>query len=144
MIRDRFPDAANLRIQLLDGNGLTNIADGTIDKIVSLGVFVHLDPWDLYMYLAEIRRVMKSGGLALIEYPNTFTEFGWQRFMFDVERNVNMVRRSNSFVPMDVPMFTNYAEKAGLEVMSTDKETIPRNAVTTLRRLPSAACKANG
>lgn len=134
LVRERFANRQSLRSQVLDGHGLTGIADESVDKVVSLGVFVHLDPWDLYMYLTEIRRVLKPSGSALIEYPNTFTEFGWKRFIFDLDRNVNFGRRHNSFIPLDVSTFENYAIKAGLKIVTTDTQTIPRNAVSTLSR----------
>lgn len=63
-----------------DGESLKEIADNSVDFAFSFDSMVHFN-FDLMMkYVAEIRRVLKDGGRALIHYSNcqdvTGQEFG--------------------------------------------------------------------
>jgi SAM-dependent methyltransferase len=63
----RFPDA-HLEFYQSAGFELTGIASGTIDYVFSFGTFVHIEPAGIAAYLSEIRRVLKPGGVAVIQY----------------------------------------------------------------------------
>lgn len=47
------------------------ISDDSVDLIVSLQVFEHL--WDTAKFLAEVRRTLRSEGIAIISTPNRVT-----------------------------------------------------------------------
>jgi SAM-dependent methyltransferase len=52
------------------GTDFPGIADQSIDFVFSFGVFVHLDLPIVVAYLAEIARVLKPGGRAVIQYAD--------------------------------------------------------------------------
>jgi SAM-dependent methyltransferase len=53
-----------------DGTNFPGIDDNEIDLLFSFGVFVHLDLPIVEQYLAEMRRILKPGASALIQYSD--------------------------------------------------------------------------
>src|SRR4051794_11224539 len=84
-LRERFGDGDGLVYHVGDGRGLP-LADASADAVFSYGVFVHLQHWDIYNYLAETARVLKPGGKAIIQHSNTFSPLGWKRFVGEVPK----------------------------------------------------------
>jgi SAM-dependent methyltransferase len=67
LIAERFPAAQTI---LSGGCDLTGVEDTSVDAIWSFDVFVHVAPSDQAGYLAEIARVLKPGGVAVIHHAN--------------------------------------------------------------------------
>lgn len=44
------------------------ISDASIDAVYTHAVFIHLNIYDIYLYLIEIRRVMRPGARAVIDF----------------------------------------------------------------------------
>jgi ubiquinone/menaquinone biosynthesis C-methylase UbiE len=65
--RTAVPSASH---HLLDGFTLNGFADHSVDVVFSHDVFVHFSSLQVYPYLAEIRRVLKPGGVGLISFYN--------------------------------------------------------------------------
>jgi hypothetical protein len=70
-VRKRFEGRPAVETLLFDGHGLRGVADSSLDAAFSYGVFVHLQPWDIYNYLVELRRTRKPAGKAIIQRANT-------------------------------------------------------------------------
>lgn len=60
----------NRRFIANDGLHLTGVADASIDFVFSMDSLVHVDWPTLQSYLAEIARVLKPGGAAMIHHSN--------------------------------------------------------------------------
>lgn len=58
----------NVSYQKLDGFTLKEFPDASMDFIFSHDVFVHFSSLQVYPYLAEIERVLKNDGLAVISF----------------------------------------------------------------------------
>ncbi len=67
--KKRFSSASNIKF-ILARDASLGIADRTISAIWSFDVFVHLNPDDTAGYLAEFKRVLVPGGIAVIHHPN--------------------------------------------------------------------------
>jgi ubiquinone/menaquinone biosynthesis C-methylase UbiE len=67
--------ANNLSLQHLDGFTLNNVPDSSIDVVYSHDVFVHFSSLQVYAYLEEIRRVLKSNGLGIISFYSFSVSF---------------------------------------------------------------------
>jgi ubiquinone/menaquinone biosynthesis C-methylase UbiE len=67
--------AANLTLHRIDGFTLEPFADASLDFVFSHDVFVHFSSLQVYPYFAEIRRVLKPGGTALISFYNFVRHF---------------------------------------------------------------------
>jgi SAM-dependent methyltransferase len=70
-LRGRFPEALpRMRFYPTSGYELAGIGDGSVDFAFSFGTFVHLEPEGIDAYLAELRRVLRPGGVAVIQYAD--------------------------------------------------------------------------
>jgi ubiquinone/menaquinone biosynthesis C-methylase UbiE len=68
LCRLRFADAENVEFHVNDGRSLSAIASDSVDGVWSFDVFVHIAPQDVDAYLAEISRVLRPGGRAVIHH----------------------------------------------------------------------------
>ena len=66
-LRTRFPDA-NLEFYQSSGFELNGIPSASVDYVFSFGTFVHIEPEGIAAYLSEIQRVLRIGGVAVIQY----------------------------------------------------------------------------
>ena len=66
--RSVFGDNDNVEFHVNDGRSLAFADDNSVDFIWSFDVFVHIEPEDIDAYLAEFRRVLKPGGVAIIHH----------------------------------------------------------------------------
>ncbi len=70
-LRERFPEAVpRMRFYQTKGYDLAGVADASIDFAFSFGTFVHIEPDGIDAYLAELYRVLRPGGLAVIQYAD--------------------------------------------------------------------------
>jgi SAM-dependent methyltransferase len=66
-LRTRYPEA-NLQFYQSSGFELHAIPSASVDYLFSFGTFVHLEPEGIAEYLGEVRRVLKPGAVAVIQY----------------------------------------------------------------------------
>lgn len=133
-LRQRFPGDDRLDIQLLDGQGLHQLADDSIDCAFSYDVFVHLQHWDIYNYLTELNRVLKPGGKAVIHHSNLLSELGWKHFLRDLPMQLNQHKRYGSFIANTPELMREFITRSGLECVRTDTETVRRDCITFIRK----------
>jgi SAM-dependent methyltransferase len=116
--RSRTARLANVEFHLLSGTSLSRFADSTFDKAYSVATLIHLDKEDLFLYLRELARVLRPGGLLYFDTWNLAHEVGWQRWLMEVEHWANSdqsqrkhVARNQFCVPEEV---RRYVQKTGL------------------------------
>jgi SAM-dependent methyltransferase len=68
LCRRRFAKAENMELHVNDGRSLPFIPDESVDGVWSFDVFVHIASRDIEAYVAEISRVLKRGGRAVIHH----------------------------------------------------------------------------
>ncbi len=105
----------------LDGPHLRLFADGAMDKGYCVAVFIHMDKEDMQLYLREVARVLRPGGLFYFDAWNLAHPVGWQRFAYEVDqigRSDPMQRKDvarNQFTtPEEIRLFVR---AAGLELV---------------------------
>lgn len=65
----RFPGhAGRLRFYPTSGYEMAGIETGSVDLVFSFDCFVHVEPEGIAQYLAEIERVLRPGGRAVLHY----------------------------------------------------------------------------
>jgi SAM-dependent methyltransferase len=75
-LEQRFPDAADkLRFYRTSGYELHGVDSDSVDFVFSFGTFVHIDPEGIDEYLGEIRRAMRPGAVATIQYADRTKRF---------------------------------------------------------------------
>lgn len=143
-IRQRFPASEKVRCIHLDGTGLAAVADCTVDAAFSYGVFVHLQQWDIYRYLEEIARVLRPGGVALIQHSNTFSDAGWKYFLREVPLQVNRNKLFGTYTVMTPDVMAEFATRAGLECVECRTDLLQTEAISLFRRPGSAPASTTG
>jgi cyclopropane fatty-acyl-phospholipid synthase-like methyltransferase len=68
LCRRRFAGAKNIEFHVNDGRSLSAIASDSVDGVWSFDVFVHIAPPDVDAYVAEVSRVLRAGGRAVIHH----------------------------------------------------------------------------
>jgi ubiquinone/menaquinone biosynthesis C-methylase UbiE len=98
LCRDRFGDGNSMTYIANDGSDLPGVTNESVDGVWSFDAFVHIGPLDLASYLAEMARVLRPGGLAVIHHAGRRDRRGWRS-------------------PMSAALFANLARERGLEIV---------------------------
>jgi ubiquinone/menaquinone biosynthesis C-methylase UbiE len=112
---ERLKGIPNVRLQRLDGTGLTGLADNSFDLVYCTNAFAHFDELDRWRYVQEAFRVLRSGGRIFIDNIDLASDEGWSSFLKSVERYQGteqppfMTRFSTS------AELVEYATRAGFE-----------------------------
>jgi ubiquinone/menaquinone biosynthesis C-methylase UbiE len=90
---------ANVTFLHLNGVDLAGLDDASVDVAYCTGVFMHLDEWERYRYLAEAFRVLRPGGRVYADNMNLLSPEGWTLFqqivrMDPLARPVNVSKTS--------------------------------------------------
>ncbi len=133
-LRGRFHRDAHVEYLLLDGRGLRPLRDGSVDAVLSYGVFGHLQHWDIFNYLVEIERVLVPGGKALIHHANTFSTLGWQAFLADLPGQVGHHKYPGTLTVMTPDLFAEFSTRAGLDLVDCVTEVVKRDAISLLQK----------
>jgi len=133
LLEKRFPDHTNIRYLELDGHGLAGVKAHSVDAAFSYGVFVHLQHWDIYNYLVELKRVLKPGGKALIQHANTFSDLGWDTFVKEVRPSLNKHKLPGTFSLMTPEIIREFTRRAGLQLEACITDLVPRDCISLIR-----------
>ncbi|MBS0558083.1 MAG: class I SAM-dependent methyltransferase [Proteobacteria bacterium] len=119
--RKRLAAQANVGFTELVRTSLRPLPDAGFDKAYSVAVFIHMDKEDFYLYLEELARVVKPGGLVYFDTWNLVSRVGWRRFAIEAAqyRSADFsvrkdVARNQFSTPDEVRAFL---EHAGFEVL---------------------------
>jgi ubiquinone/menaquinone biosynthesis C-methylase UbiE len=134
MLRERFAGDTRIECQLVDGHGLGQIPDGSVDAVFSYDVFVHLQHWDIYHYLTELQRVLRPGGKALIQHSSTFSDLGWRKFTSEVQEQLNSHKRYLTFTVNTPELMREFISRAGLECIEMNTEVVRRDCLAFMRK----------
>lgn len=114
--RARLAGVGNAGFTELKRSRLDDLADASFDKAYSVAVFIHMDKEDLYLYLEDLARVLKPGGLLYFDTWNLAHPVGWRRFMLEVEQHRNAdpsqrkdVARNQFSTPQEIGAFVQHA-----------------------------------
>ena len=104
-----------------DGPNLRPFADASMDKGYCVAVFIHMDKEDMVLYLREVARVLRPGGLFHFDHWNLSHPVGWQRFAYEVDQvgrsdpsQRKDVARNQFCTPEELRL---YVRAAGLELV---------------------------
>lgn len=80
---ERMSGLDNVSFHRLNRSSLEMLQDDSVDKAYSIAVFCHMDKEDLYLYLRELHRVVRPGGLIFVETWNLAHPIGWRRWEYE-------------------------------------------------------------
>jgi len=123
--KERLAAHGNVGFTELARTTLAPIADASIDKAYCVAVFIHMDKEDFYLYLEELARVVKPGGLIYFDTWNLVSKVGWRRYALEVAqyRGADIgtrkdVARNQFSTPDEVRAFLEHAGFETLLVLS--------------------------
>jgi len=119
--RKRLASQNNVGFTELRRSQLVGLDDASFDKAYCVAVFIHMDKEDFFLYLQELARVLKPGGVLFFDTWNLASAVGWRRFMLEVTQHRNAdhsarkdVARNQFSTPEEVRAFL---KGAGFETM---------------------------
>jgi SAM-dependent methyltransferase len=84
--QSRTAQLNNMEFHQLSQTSLAMFADNSLDKAYSVAVFIHLDKEDFFLYLRELARVLRPGGMLYFDTWNLAHQVGWKRWLMEVEQ----------------------------------------------------------
>ncbi len=69
--RQELDEMSNIEFHHVESRDLSSIPDDSIDKIVSISVFIHFNLYDIYLYFLEFKRVLKSKGRVVFDFADS-------------------------------------------------------------------------
>lgn len=95
--RERLAGLGNTGFTELHRSSLQPLADASFDKAYCVAVFIHMDKEDFYLYLEDMARVLKPGGLLYFDVWNMASEVGWRRYALEIAqyREANHAQRKD-------------------------------------------------
>lgn len=82
--RARLGHLDNTEFHQLERTRLDMLPDASLTKAYSVAVLCHMDKEDLYLYLQELHRTVRPGGLIYVETWNLAHPIGWKRWEYEV------------------------------------------------------------
>lgn len=80
---ERLGHLENVSFHRLERSNLEMLEDNSIDKAYSIAVFCHMDKEDLYLYMQELNRIVRPGGIIFVETWNLAHPVGWRRWAYE-------------------------------------------------------------
>jgi len=120
--RQRLAPANNFSLHRLTKTSLSMLDDASVDKAYAIAVLCHMDKEDLFLYLEDLHRVLKPGGLIFVDTWNLAHPIGWKRWQYEVrfwQRSEQTERKKvarNQFCTPDE--FELYARQAGFQKLA--------------------------
>lgn len=68
--RRECADLGNVQFQAITSRDLSSVDDHSVDTVISMAVFIHLNLYDIYLYFKEFSRILKPGGKVLIDFAD--------------------------------------------------------------------------
>lgn len=104
--KERFKGINKIEYYVNSGCDLKELEDNSSTAIFSYDAMVHFESIDVYHYLQETNRVLKSGGMALYHHSNNDKDYKATFLSGECGRNY-----------MSMGLFAHFADRAGLKVV---------------------------
>ncbi len=122
-LRKRFRKQKDkLRFYQTSGYELAGIDAGSIDFVFSFGTFVHIDPEGIDVYLGEIARVLRPGGISTIQYADRDKPY------------LQTVPDWGGFSDMNAPRMVSLVQGRGFELVDHDRALLDHSNIVVIRK----------
>jgi len=121
----RLKDFSNVELVEISGYDLSGVADASVDVVYCTVVFMHLESWDRYNYVAEAFRALRPGGRIYVDNINLCSDGGWK--VFETHRAFPPSDRPPHMTQNSTPQeIETYLKRAGFDEvrMGTDDDWI--------------------
>jgi ubiquinone/menaquinone biosynthesis C-methylase UbiE len=131
----RLQDLGNIRLQVLQGTALDEIADNSVDVVYCTNVIPHLDEMDCWLYVQDALRVLRPGGRIFLDTIDLESDEGWGMFARGVARSKDFERPPYAGRFSTASELSAYASRAGFENVKAHRKP-PLLIVTALKNGP--------
>lgn len=115
---ERLADFSNIELKEISGYNLADVGDASVDVVYCTVVFMHLDGWDRYNYIAEAFRILKPEGRLYVDNANLCSEGGWK--VFEAHRAYAPGNRPPHITECSTPQeLETYLQRAGFREIKT-------------------------
>jgi ubiquinone/menaquinone biosynthesis C-methylase UbiE len=123
--RERFSSLGNIEYVLTSSSDLPGLGDDSVDSIWSFDAFVHINSSEVEAYFQEFRRVLKEGGIGVIQHgSNGGISGGWRSDL--TLQKLNEILEAVGFERVD--QFFRWSDESG-----SFEAGIHQDAVTIFR-----------
>jgi len=127
---ERLKDLSNVELLEISGYNLSGVADASVDVVYCTVVFMHLESWDRYNYIAEGFRVLRPRGRIYVDNINLCSDGGWK--VFETHRAFSPTNRpphmTQNSTPQEIETYLARAGFSGVRV-STDDDWIRASGI---------------
>jgi len=111
----RLADVTNVQLRKVNGKDLSFYRDATFDALFCLLVLHHLEYEDAFGYLLEFNRILKMGGLCVLQFPDFCSERYFSAFLrhVPVEARFRPYARSRGYTSEQIRFELS---KAGFDI----------------------------
>lgn len=133
-LRSRCAGLGTTVCVLTDGRSIPGVPRESIDAVLSLEAFHHIDPWGIFRYLQLSKELLRRGGIGIIHFPDVETEVGFRMFEAEVPEILQVGVTYGSNVVMSKGIMRTFLERLGFETVALDNQVLPRDAVAVFRK----------
>lgn len=112
---ERLRDLSNVDLIATSGYDLDVFEDAVFDLIYCTAVFMHLEMWDRFRYIADARRVLKPNGRLYVDNIDLCSQWGWSVFASHWEHVLPSHRRVDANKPSTEAEIETYFMRAGFD-----------------------------
>lgn len=124
----------NVDYVLADGRGLPAFSSGVVDFAFAYDVFVHLDQEDIFIYLQDLRRVLRPGARAVISFANLEDPMGFRQFQREAAWHRTGRRSPGRINFLSPGILRTLASASGLEIVSVHLSANNRDMIAVIER----------
>lgn len=118
LAKQRLKDVRNVFFYKTNGRDLSILPDNKFDFVFSIIVLQHIARADAYIYVEEIRRILKPNGTAYLQFPNILHDENLKEFINYAKKYADRsVAKIWYYTPEEVQKLM---EGAGFDVVNMD------------------------
>lgn len=111
--------ASKFRFYQTTGYELDGIGSDYVDFIFSFGTFVHIDPEGIDSYLGQMKRVLKPGGIAVVQYA---------------DKTKKAAREIKGFSDMNCDRMNNFVQKHGFKLYDHNLSLLRHSNIVVMQK----------
>jgi SAM-dependent methyltransferase len=110
---------SKMRFKQTAGYELGGIDLDSVDFIFTFGTFVHIDPDGIDSYLGEMKRVLKPGGIAVVQYA---------------DKNKKAARERKGFSDMNCDRMNTFVQKHGFKLLDHNLSLLDHSNIVVIQK----------
>ena len=121
---------------LIDDGQIDGVASASVDLVFSYDVFIHLESEEVFRYLAEVNRILKTGGVFSVHTSSFESRWGMHSYFQQVRDHQPLIgqRYGGRMYPMSAGILRRLAEHSGFSVRDAHADRDDKDIIFALRK----------